>query len=38
MPDPDYKLVELKDLKVEDGAHELFDSPKMQPMPSFCWL
>lgn len=31
MADDKYKLVELKDLKVEDGAHELASSPDMQP-------
>jgi len=35
MPDPKYKVVELKDLKVEEGAHELFDSPEMQPYRQF---
>ena len=31
MSNPKYKVVELSSLKVEEGAHELFDSPEMQP-------
>ena len=31
MSDGKYKVVELSSLKVEEGAHELFDSPEMEP-------
>jgi len=31
MSEPKYKVVELSTLKVEEGAHELFDSPEMEP-------
>ena len=31
MADGKYRVVELSDLKVEDGAHELASSPDMEP-------
>ena len=30
-PDAKYKVMEIQDLKIEEGAHELASSPEMQP-------
>jgi hypothetical protein len=35
MSDPKHKVVELSSLKVQEGAHELFDSLEMEPYAQF---
>jgi len=35
MSEGKYKVVELSSLRVEEGAHELFDSPEMKPYAEF---